>query len=127
MIATNDDPVNHPAHYTRHCSGLECIDVVEHLTFNIGNAFKYVWRCSLKGNEVEDLKKALWYLKRELRMQDVTRISGSIISEHEALFFTLRQKVVDADPECLIGRALASESIEDCIVVVEEAIQERSR
>lgn len=38
------DPVNHPAHYTSHPAGVECIDVVEHMTFNVGNAVKYLWR-----------------------------------------------------------------------------------
>ena len=37
-----NDPVNHPRHYTSHRSGVECIDVVEHMTFNVGNAVKYL-------------------------------------------------------------------------------------
>ena len=63
------DPVNHPSHYTQHPSGVECITVVEHMTFNVGNAIKYCWRAGLKGNgsaHVEDLKKARWYLDREI-------------------------------------------------------------
>jgi Fe-S-cluster containining protein len=60
------DNVNHPKHYTSHPSGVECIEITEHMNFNLGNAMKYVWRASLKGNEVEDLKKAIWYLEREI-------------------------------------------------------------
>lgn len=60
------DSVNHPAHYNEHPSGVECIDVVEHFNFNIGNAIKYLWRQGLKGNSVEDLKKANWYITREI-------------------------------------------------------------
>jgi hypothetical protein len=60
-----DDPVNHPAHYTSHPAGIECIDVVEHMCFNLGNAIKYIWRFEKK-NGVEDLKKARWYLNREI-------------------------------------------------------------
>lgn len=61
------DPVNHPSHYTQHPSGVECIDVVEHMTFNVGNAMKYCWRAGLKGEaHIEDLKKARWYLDREI-------------------------------------------------------------
>lgn len=60
------DMVNHPPHYTAHPSGVECIDIAEHYGFSIGNAIKYLWRAGLKGNEVEDLKKAVWYINREI-------------------------------------------------------------
>lgn len=60
------DAVNHPSHYNDHPSGVECIDVVEHMAFNIGNAVKYLWRAGLKGDAVEDLKKAAWYVQREI-------------------------------------------------------------
>ena len=59
------DVVNHPTHYTAHPSGVECIQVTEHLNFCLGNAVKYVWRADLKGG-VEDLKKAVWYINREI-------------------------------------------------------------
>jgi len=61
--------VNHPKHYNAHPSGVECIVVVEHMTFNVGNAIKYLWRAGLKGSAplVEDLKKARWYLDREIQ------------------------------------------------------------
>lgn len=59
------DNVNHPTHYTSHPSGIECIEVVEHMNFNRGNAIKYIWRADLK-NGVEDLKKAVWYIQREI-------------------------------------------------------------
>lgn len=67
------DTVDHPAHYNQHPSGVECIDVVEHMTFNTGNAVKYLWRAGLKDSapEVEDLKKARWYIDREIQ-----RVSG---------------------------------------------------
>lgn len=61
-----DDPVNHPAHYTKHPSGVECIDITEHMNFTLGNAVKYIWRASLKGKAVEDLQKAAWYINREI-------------------------------------------------------------
>lgn len=60
------DPVNHPEHYTRHPSGVECITVVEHLSFNVGNAIKYLWRAGEKGDRMEDLRKAEWYVRREI-------------------------------------------------------------
>ena len=60
------DQVNHPAHYTSHPSGVECIAITEHLTFCLGNSMKYLWRAGLKGDALEDLKKARWYLDREI-------------------------------------------------------------
>jgi hypothetical protein len=61
------DPVNNPAHYTEHPSGVECIDITEHMNFCLGNAVKYIWRADLKhDNAIEDLKKAAWYLQREI-------------------------------------------------------------
>ena len=62
----NNDPVNHPKHYTSHPSGVECIVVTRHMNFNKGNAMKYLWRADEKGNEIEDLKKAIWYLNNEI-------------------------------------------------------------
>lgn len=65
-MTSDGDPVDHPAHYNAHPAGIECIDVVEHMTFNVGNAVKYAWRAGLKGDAVEDLKKSAWYLNREI-------------------------------------------------------------
>lgn len=63
------DPVNHPSHYTSHPSGVECITITRHMTFNIGNVIKYVWRSGLKGEApaVQDLKKAAFYLNDEIK------------------------------------------------------------
>ncbi len=61
--------VNHPKHYNSHPSGVEAIDLCEVLSFNLGNALKYAWRAGCKGDEyteLEDLKKAHWYVRREL-------------------------------------------------------------
>lgn len=65
--ACKEDAVNHPRHYRSHPSGIECIDIVEHLPFNIGNAIKYLWRSDHKGAQLEDLKKARWYIDREIQ------------------------------------------------------------
>ncbi len=68
------DPVNHPPHYTGHPSGVECIQITEHMGFCLGNAIKYIWRADLKGNAIEDLEKAQWYIAREIarRRQNTT-------------------------------------------------------
>lgn len=56
-----------PSHYREHPSGVECITVTEHMTFNVGNAIKYLWRADLKHESpISDLEKAAWYINREI-------------------------------------------------------------
>ena len=64
-----NDPVNHPAHYTSHPSGVECIQITEHMGFCLGNAMKYIWRADLKADAIEDLQKAVWYINREIQLR----------------------------------------------------------
>lgn len=67
------DPVNSPAHYT---SGpIEVIDIIEgfHLGFHLGNVVKYVLRSPHKGAALQDLKKAKWYLERQIRQMEKTK------------------------------------------------------
>jgi len=72
--ASAPDSINHPPHYTAHPSGVECIQIAEHMNFNLGNATKYIWRSGLKSdNPIEDLKKARWYLDREIQ-----RLEGAV-------------------------------------------------
>jgi hypothetical protein len=60
------DMVNHPMHYT--AGGIETIDFIEakKLGYNLGNVVKYITRSDLKGDRLENLKKAQWYLNREI-------------------------------------------------------------
>lgn len=68
IISDNKKIINHPSHYTSHPSKIECIAIVEHFNFNVGNAIKYLWRNGLKsGEEIIDLKKAQWYIEREIQ------------------------------------------------------------
>ena len=86
------DNVNHPKHYT---SGFrfkkaECIDFTKHMSFCRGNAFKYVWRCGLKGDKdkaIEDLNKAKWYLTHTQYETDHTSFE-----ELNAVFFLLQEE-----------------------------------
>ncbi|MFI6049029.1 DUF3310 domain-containing protein [Streptomyces violascens] len=65
--------MNNPSHYTDgYSNGAEVIDIVEALPYNRGAAMKYLARAGKKENEIEDLQKALWYIKREL-----ARMGGS--------------------------------------------------
>jgi len=69
-----NDPVNAPAHYTQHPSGVECIEITEHMGFCIGNAMKYLWRAGLKHTcPVEDLRKAEYYIRREIKRIETAR------------------------------------------------------
>ncbi len=62
------DTVNYPPHYRAHASGVECIQITEHMNFCLGNAVKYIWRAGVKSSDpVEDLSKAVWYVNREIR------------------------------------------------------------
>lgn len=73
LLDRGQELVNHPSHYNADPSGIECIEIVRHRNFNIGNAIKYLWRAGLKdGNkDVQDLKKAIWYIEDEIkRLED---------------------------------------------------------
>ena len=76
--ATDIDNVNHPPHYKAHPSGVECIQITEHMNFNIGSAVKYLWRFGLKpvagADELTDLRKARWYVDREI--ERLTELNG---------------------------------------------------
>jgi hypothetical protein len=63
------DNVNHPPHYNQHPSGIECISITRHMNFNLGSAFKYIWRCDYKGKKIEDLEKAKVYIDEEIKLE----------------------------------------------------------
>jgi hypothetical protein len=69
-IEPQPDMVNHPKHYN--VDGYEVIDIIDafKLNFNMGNALKYLLRADRKGNKLQDLKKALWYLQREIEQSE---------------------------------------------------------
>lgn len=70
MNTSNPEPsnINHPSHYGGESNPYEAIKVIEAwgLGFNLGNVVKYISRAGKKGNKLEDLKKAQWYLQREI-------------------------------------------------------------
>ena len=63
-MTTEHDPINHPKHYAAIPADVECIDIARHLPYNLGCAFKYVWRAGEKDITAtnEDLDKAVWYI-----------------------------------------------------------------
>lgn len=66
------EQVNHPKHYNNDPSGVECIEIIRNMSFNIGCAVKYLWRMGFKdGNPVvQDMNKALFYLEDELAYRE---------------------------------------------------------
>jgi hypothetical protein len=74
------DKVNHPTHYN--WFGIECLDVVKHFNFCLGNAIKYIWRAGFKPGEdaLDDLAKAKFYIESEMqRIQDGrNRVAGDV-------------------------------------------------
>lgn len=70
--------INHPKHYNK--GKYEVIDVIEdwELNFNLGNAVKYIGRADYKGNKVEDLRKAMWYIDREIERSIEDGTQGTV-------------------------------------------------
>ncbi len=70
LASAFDDLVNHPPHYK--AGGVETIDFIEakDLNYRLGNVVKYITRAEKKGNPIEDLKKARWYLDREISVRE---------------------------------------------------------
>lgn len=91
------DPISKAEHYNRHPSGVECIDIVKHHDFNIGNVIKYCWRHGLKGDAwtdaLKDLKKARYYLD-----QAISLLGGAedVVSEHDKYIASLRAQAQNA-------------------------------
>ena len=114
--------VNNPAHYTQH--PVECIEITRHLPFALGNAVKYVWSANDKGNRLQDLQKAIWYL------QDYQQ-TGSTLQQcmHRPRWNDLWEKIVECQFEPKItklffnivrSQVLSSETIHD--VMIKDAI-----
>ena len=66
-----EDMVNSPRHYMASPSGIEVIQLTEHMNFCLGNAVKYIMRCDHKGNSIQDLRKSIWYIQREIRRREL--------------------------------------------------------
>jgi len=130
----SEDPnerVNHPRWYTSHASGIECIDLIEHLPCNLANAVKYVWRCGLKQSEtpLRDLRSALWYTQRELRRIDLYELDQDDLPKTEIVWRALAKQVIASDTESLLSAYLVDLLDDDFIGMVNvlnEAIDEQA-
>lgn len=117
----SDDAVNHPKHYTSlpatcgKCgAGIECIDVVEHMSFGLGNAVKYIWRADAKGSPTQDLEKAIWYLQREIERRKAVTTCRADIFDRDGVLVTgypsyseVGDVMTKAQARVLAGDALA--------------------
>lgn len=85
------DIINHPPHYTGHPSGVECIQLTQHMSFCLGNMLKYIWRAGLKHtgdverSRREDIQKALWYVNQEITLRQNRRRAAVVWAEVQGL------------------------------------------
>lgn len=78
------ETVNRPRHYNQHEAGIECIDVTEWMSFNLGTAVAYIWRVDQKDSGDEDLRKAIWFLQREQERRRRIKDGTTDIRNHSA-------------------------------------------
>ena len=76
LAPTPLDLIRNPPHYKSHPSGIECLTIVRHMNFNLGNAIKYIWRAGQKGSAIEDLEKAAFYIADEIERLKQQRSSS---------------------------------------------------
>ena len=106
------DHVNSPSHYQ--WLPVEAIEITELFNFNMGNALKYIIRADHKGNPLEDLRKAAWYIEREIarRSEALPVIEDPSLPPMTGIigdFSFLEQGQVEAPPAddlCTCGHAL---------------------
>lgn len=116
------DMVNHPPHYTGHPSGVECIEVAEHLPFCLGNAFKYLFRRDAKGNPLENIEKAIWYVNRHNETypakpalpEDAREALGQIVV-HEPYPFAQAMLLIAGPEQC--------GGYDNCMLMLQEEAQ----
>jgi len=116
------DMVNHPPHYTGHLSGVECIEVAEHLPFCLGNAFKYLFRRDAKGNPLENIEKAIWYVNRHNETypakpalpEDAREALGQIVV-HEPYPFAQAMLLIAGPEQC--------GGYDNCMLMLQEEAQ----
>lgn len=102
----SEDPneqVAHPRHYNQHPSGVECIELIEHLPANLALAVKYIWRCGLKATStpLRDLQSAKWYTEREEWRIRTYELDRSESLRTAVVWRALARRVVEKDNEVL--------------------------
>lgn len=111
----NKEKINHPPHYNAHPSGIECIDIIEHMDFNIGNSIKYIWRSNHKENLIEDIKKSIWYISREIERRESFNIFQKLVNNIYSSVYKNSSKIND---KLLLNIANGFTSAEICNVFI---------
>ncbi len=123
------DNVNHPTHYLGHPSGIECIELVEHLDFCTGNALKYVYRGweNSKGSGVEDLQKAIWYMRRRVEYWKTATEKQRDRDRLPEKASDVLKRILDADHDFARSSVftLLTYGIEHSFAVAEKLIEKR--
>lgn len=132
----SEDPnekVDHPRHYNQHPSGIETIELIEHLPYNLGAAVKYVWRCGLKKSDtpLRDLESAKWYVNRENWRVDTFELEDDLLPEAalrrktDVVWRSCARKVMAKEPNTPLSDLLQCMLDYDflgMVEVIEEAI-----
>ncbi|MBV9923163.1 MAG: DUF3310 domain-containing protein [Pseudonocardia sp.] len=109
------DLVNHPPHY-RHPSGIECIEITRHCSFDLGNAIKYIWRADAK-NGAQDLRKAQWYLR------DILSTGQCSFPPHKAKHLLIEANMADHDEQRVsMLAAICQGRLDAAIMMIDEVI-----
>ena len=107
------DFVNHPRHYNSHPSGVEAIQLTEHMSFSLGSAMKYLLRAGLKDDPIQDLSKAQWYITRELmRRSDRLSALSSVLAHETGARREAIRALAEAAGLTIAGLSRAIEQIE---------------
>lgn len=128
----SEDPnekVDHPRHYNQHKSGIETIELIEHLPHNLGAAVKYIWRCGLKQSEtpLRDLRSARWYTEREVQRIDLYDLDVDDPPRTDIIWRSLARKVIATDSAGSLGRYLSyllEKKLNYMLIVLDQAIEE---
>lgn len=126
------ESVDHPRHYNAHASGIECVDIAEHLGFNQGNALKYLWRAGEKDQAkvIEDMRKARWYLARELARKSMPALA--LPAEVNRMAMKVMVHTTYGNPLCLMasvvrdwdGYGPRKDRMIDTMAAIDRAIEE---
>lgn len=125
------DMVNHPPHYTSHPSGIEVIELTENCMCCISNAVRYVCRAGRKWDGVEDLRKAAWYVDREILIRQKQR--GVVLPANPGAD-RLFDAYIEAEPDRTVAAVVRSlwaaqngaESLADAASGIRKLIAEKA-
>lgn len=119
-----NEQVAHPRHYNQHPSGIECIEIIEHLPANLSHAFKYIWRCGLKtaNDPLRELRSAEWYVRREMDRRKNFAVDG--YAQTDAVWRYLAEKIT-AEAKSREAHDLLALCLDDLLQNDLEAIAKR--